>query len=248
MTMVDFSRSSVQNDEIVSFLKREMQMKEVCQKILYQKVIALAAEEKSITVTTEEIQAEADKQRYELRLEKACDTLAWLADQMVTAEEWEEGIYNQLLSKKLAEHLFGKQVEKIFAQNRLNYDQVLLYQIVVPYEKLGREIYYQIEEEEISFYEAAHLYDIDEIRRLNCGYEGKIYRWNITPELAAIVFSAKPGELVGPVQTTLGYHLLMVGEFIEPQLTPEIYQKLINQMFKDWLETELQYLISHEKI
>ena len=246
--MVDFLGVSIALDEIVSILKRNIQLKEVCQKILHQRIIEQAAQERGITVTPEEIQAEADRLRREKHLEKVADTLAWLAEQMITADEWEAGIRDSLLAQKLAESLFAKEVEKFFAQNRLDFEQILLYQIIVPYERVAREIIYQIDEEEISFYEAAHFYDIDEKRRHQCGYEGKLYRWSLKPDIAAVVFSAQPEEVIGPLQTEQGFHILMLLEFIPAELTPERYQEILNRMFKEWLAIELNYMIhNHTK-
>jgi len=238
---LDFFRLSTAPNEIVSFLRKNMQLKEVCQKILYQKIIEQAAQETSLRVTPQEIQAEAEQQTR--HLEQAADTFAWLANQMSTIEDWEAGIRDRLLAQKLSQSLFGKEVEKFFTQNQLDFDQVLLYQIVVPYEKLAQQLFYQILEEEISFYEVAHLYDIDERRRYHCGYEGKLYRWNLKPEIAAVVFGAGVGELVGPITTDQGVHLLTVEEFIPAELTSTRYQDILNRMFMQWLEYEFNYLL-----
>ena len=244
--MANLSRVSVDPNEIISYLKKDIQFKEVCQKILEQKIIDQAAQERGLTVTPEEIQAEADRLRREKRLEKASETLAWLTDQMITPEDWEAGMRDRLLAEKLAEHIFGKDVEKIFAQNRLDFEQILLYQIIVPHESIAQELRYQIEESEISFYEAAHLYDIDEKRRQQCGCEGKLYRWSLKPDIAAFVFSAQPGEVIGPLQTEQGHHLFMLQEFIPAELTSERYKEIINNMFKQWLASELNYMLHNE--
>ncbi|CAD5922268.1 hypothetical protein PA905_17660 [Planktothrix agardhii CCAP 1459/11A] len=241
MVMVQLSKDSLDNEEIIGFLKQNLEFKEVYQKILSKKVIDQVAEERAITVTVEEIQNQANQQRHEKRLEKAADTLAWLADQMITSDDWEAGIRERLLAQKLAESLFSKDVEKYFIQNRLNFEQVSLYQIIVPYERLARELFYQIEEEEISFYHAAHLYDIDPRRREQCGYEGKLYRWGLKADFAAIVFGSNPGEILSPVKTDQGYHLILVEEFIQAELTPERYQEILQKLFKDWLASELNY-------
>lgn len=244
--MNDLSKIVIEPEDIVNFLKSEMSLKEVCQKILFQRVIHRAAQERGITATTEEIEAEADRQRHEKRLEKAADTLAWLTDQLVSPHDWEVGIRDRLLAQKLAQLLFAKQVEKFFIQNRLDFEQVILYQIIVADEKLAQEIYYQIEEGEISFYDAAHLYDIDDTRRNKCGYEGKIYRWSIEPDMAAIVFSTPPKQLVSPFKTQQGYHLFMVEEVLSAELTTQRYEEILNNMFRQWLTTELDYLNSLE--
>jgi parvulin-like peptidyl-prolyl isomerase len=246
MKMSNSYQPDIEPDEITSFLKKDLQLKAIYQKILYQKVINQAAQERGLTVTPEEIQAEANRLRYEKRLEKAADTLAWLASEMISVEDWEAGICDRILAKKLAECLFAKEVEKVFAQNRLNFDQILLYQIVLSDGKLAQELFYQIEDGEISFYEAAHLYDVDERRRQQCGYEGKLFRWNLKPELAAVVFSTKAGEVISPLKTEQGHHLLMVEAFIPAQLTPQRYQDILDRLFKEWLVSELNYML-HSK-
>lgn len=243
--MLSDSKLYVEPDEIVTFLKQTLSLKEIYQRILYKQVISQAAEERGITVTPEEIQAEADRQRREKRLEKAADTLAWLSEQMITPDDWEAGIRHQVLAQKLAKHLFDQEIEKYFAQNKLDFERIVLYQIVVASDKLAQELFYQIEDREISFYEAAHLYDIDKKRRLNCGYEGELYRWSLKPDIAA-VFSGKPGEVLGPFSSDQGCHLLMVEEFIPAELTLERYQEILDSMFQEWLASELNYML-HNK-
>ena len=234
----------IETEEIVSFLKSEMSYKEVRQKILYQRVISQTARERGITVTAEEIEAEANRQRRERGLEKATDTLLWLAEQFITPHDWEVGIQNHLLAQKLAEVLFAQEVENFFVQNRLEFEQVILYQIVVANPKVAQELYYQIEEGEISFYDAAHLHDIETSRRQKCGYEGKIYRWSLHPDIAAVVFSTSQNQLIGPLKSEQGFHLLIVEEFIPAELTTQRYKEILNRMFKHWLATELDHMLN----
>jgi parvulin-like peptidyl-prolyl isomerase len=243
--MVNFLGVSIESLEIIDFLKQEMLLKEICQKIVDRKIIEQAAKEHNISISPEEIQLKADSIRYEKRLEKTADTLAWLEEQMVTAEEWEAGIRKRLLAQKLAEHLFSEEVEPYFAQHRLDFDQFILYQIIVPYRQLAKEIYYQIEEEEISFYEAAHLYDIDERRRYRCGYEGLIGRWSLSPQFAEAIGNAATKQVVGPIafEEEQKYYLLMVEEFIPAELTPQRHQNIVNRLFQQWLERELNSLV-----
>ncbi|AFY32107.1 peptidylprolyl isomerase [Calothrix sp. PCC 7507] len=237
------SRIFIEPEEIVNFLKSEMNLKEVYQNILFKRVIRQVAQERGITVTTEEIEAEANRQRREQHLEKAADTLAWLADQLISPYDWEEGICDRLLSQKLAEALFAEEVEKFFLQNRLAFEQVILYQIVVESEMLAQELYYQIEEGEISFYDAAHRYDIDTHRRHKCGYEGTVYRFALQPNIATVIFSVPPKQLIGPIKTEQGYHLFIVEDLLPAVLTSERHQEIIDNMFKNWLVSEINYML-----
>ena len=246
--MKDASQPLIESSEIIELLRQELQLKPFCQKVLQKKVIDKAAEERGLTVTSDEIQVVGDQLRREKRLEKAADTIAWLADQMISVEDLEAGICDRILSQKLAEHLFAKEVEKNFVQNKLQFDQIIFYQIVVTNLQLAREIFYEIQEGEISFFDAAHLYDIDENRRHLCGCEGKVYRWGLKPDIAVAVFSAKPGEVIRPIETSQGYHLCMVEKFLPAELTPERYQEILHNMFNEWLANEVNHLLYNSKM
>jgi parvulin-like peptidyl-prolyl isomerase len=240
--MSDF-KIVVEAEEIVNFLKQEMSLKETRQNILYQRVIARVAQQRGITVSSLEIEKEATEQRRELRLEKAADTIAWLTDNMMAPHDWEVGIRNRLLAQKLAQDMFGKEVEKFFLQNRAEFEQVILYRLVVKDDKLAQELYYQIEEREVSFYTAAHNYDIDLNRRRLCGYEGQVYRWEIEADIASVVFHTSPQQLIGPLKINESYHLLWVEEHIPADLTHTRYKELLNHMFKQWLSSELSNML-----
>ncbi len=243
--MVQFNSIQIDSAEIGDFLKSTMTLRQVCHQILGQKIIHKTALSRNIVVTIQEIQDESERIRREKKLEKISDTMAWLEANMLTPDEWEISIRNRLLADKLARDLFAHQVEPYFAQNRLDYEEFVIYQILVPYQKLAQEIFYQIEEEEISFYEAAHIYDIDQSRRYRCGYLGKIYRRNFSPDVAAAIFRdpLPIGQVIGPIQTEQGFNLFKIEEYIEAELTPERSQEILLRFFKQWLDNEINYLI-----
>jgi parvulin-like peptidyl-prolyl isomerase len=72
---------------------------------------------------------------------------------------------------------------------------------------------------------------------------GKVYRHDLKPSISSLVFQATPGVVMTPVTTENNYHIFLVEEFIPAQLTDELYQMLLDQMFQDWLARELDYLL-----
>jgi parvulin-like peptidyl-prolyl isomerase len=244
--MLDPHPSAPTLEEIVKFLRQSLQYKQIWQQICYRSIVAKAAQERQVVVNPEEIQQEADQFRRQNRLESAASTMAWLTEQQITPEDWETGIHDRLLSQKLREALFGKEIEKFFTENRLNFDRVSLYRIGFADNKLAQEVFYQVEEAEISFYEAARLYDVDEQRRDRCGYEGLLYRWSLSPEIAAAVFAATAGQVIAPIPTEQGYHLLLVDRFVPAKLTNELREELLSKLFQEWLENELNYLLHNQ--
>ncbi|MEM7772649.1 MAG: peptidylprolyl isomerase [Cyanobacteria bacterium P01_E01_bin.6] len=243
--MVNFSGIDIDTETIVNFLKQEIRLKDLCQEIVFRDIIQQAVQEYELSVDDDEIQEEANRQRYENRLESSSDTYAWLEEELIKAEDWEIGIQKRLQSKKLADFLFKDSIRSYFSQHQVEYERVILYHITVPYELLAQELFYQIEEEEMSFYEAAHLYDVDEKRRLFCGYEGLVHRWDLEPDVSAQVFGANPKEVIGPIQSREGFNLYMVEEFMAAELTEEIAEEINQKLFDEWLLRELNYRI-HE--
>jgi parvulin-like peptidyl-prolyl isomerase len=241
--MLKLADRTITLDEVICYLKKDLQLRTICQNILYQQIIDQTAQAKGVTVTPDEIQQEGDRWRREHRLEKAAETLAWLDQQMLTAEDLAARMRDRGLAQKLTHYLFESSVEATFRQHRVDFEQVLLYQIIVTDQVMAQELYFQIEEREISFVEAAHLYNQAESDRLKCGYAGQVCRWQLKPDIAAAVFSAPANELVGPLKTDQGYHLLWVKELIPAQLTPAIRQELLDGMFQTWLANELDHLL-----
>lgn len=241
--MASLSSLPITPEEVIHFLKQEVSFKEVVYGLLCQKIINKTAIERSISVSPDEVQEEADRQRIQMRLETANSTYAWLGEQLISVEDWENGIYEKLLKQKVAEALFAHEIDKYYAEHRLDFEQVSLYRISVPYHQLSQELFYQIEESEIGFYEAAHLYDIDERRRSQCGYEGRFYRWGLDPDVASVVFAANLKEVIGPIPNQQSYDLLLVEEFIASELTPATRQEILNKLFHEWLDAEVITLL-----
>ncbi len=81
---------------------------------------------------------------------------------------------------------------------------------------------------------------------MQCGYEGRFYRRGLNPEVAAAIFGARLGEIIGPLSSEQGYDLFLVEEFIAAELTPEIRQDIIDRLFQEWLNSELNYLLHNQ--
>jgi parvulin-like peptidyl-prolyl isomerase len=230
---------STQADEVLQFVKKNFQLRDLFHGVLSCKLIEQVATDRGIMVTEPEIRAEIDRWRHQNRFQKAADALAWLQAQKISVQDLEAAMGDRLRRAKLSRTLFEAEAERYFRQNKRGFDQVSLYQIKVADQFLAKELFFQIEEQEISFFEAAHIYNLDPARRKNCGYEGRCYRRILKPEVSAYVFNAQPGTLLSPLATEQGYSLFYIDEFIAAHLTPELHQTLIDALFQNWLNQEL---------
>ncbi|GAB4386724.1 MAG: hypothetical protein Kow00121_53850 [Elainellaceae cyanobacterium] len=203
-------------------------------------MIESIAEESGITLGSEELQQAADAFRLTHNLLRTDDTELWLQKQYLSLDQFEEIVRISALSSKLAHHLFADQVEPFFVAHQLDYTQVVMYEIILDDEDLAMELFYTLQEGEMSFPEVAHQYIHDpELRRCG-GYRGKVRRSDLRPEISAAVFASAPPQLLKPILTSKGVHLILVEEIIEPELDKLLQQKILSHLFLDWLKQQIE--------
>jgi parvulin-like peptidyl-prolyl isomerase len=233
---------NVSSADILRNIKLACQIPQVTEAIAAQKIIAETARELGITVEEEELQAEGDRLRLEKKLVKAKDTWAWLKKHHLSLDEFEEIVHINILSKKLANHLFRDQVERFFYENKFNYIAAVTYEVILDDRDLALELFYALQEDEISFQEIARQYIKDPVLRRSCGYRGILHRKDFRPEIAAAVFAATPPQILKPITTPVGVHLIWLEEIIQPQLDEGLRQKITTELFSGWLKQQVETL------
>ncbi|MFN6569535.1 peptidylprolyl isomerase [Dendronalium sp. ChiSLP03b] len=232
----------VSQDEIIHQIKLSYQIPTIAESIITRKIMINAAQEAGIKAETEELQEAADSLRLMNQLESAEATWAWLQTHRLTLDDFEELVYYTVIYSKLTEHLFADKVEEFFVEHQSDYVQVVMYEVVFDDLDLAMELFYAIQEGEISFTEVAHKYSHDvEIRRCG-GYKGILSRTNLKPEISAAVFAVTPPQLLKPIVTSKGVHLINVEEIVTPQLNQTLRLKIIYNLASQWLKKQLEQM------
>jgi parvulin-like peptidyl-prolyl isomerase len=231
---------TITSENILHQVKLSCKIPSVIEEIITRKIIADAAAEAGIKVETEELQKAADNIRIMGKLKSADDTWAWLQKHGLSLDDFEELIYNNVISGKLAQHLFADKVKPFFVENQLDYAGVVMYEVVLDDEDLAMELFYGIQEGEMSFYEVAHQYIQDTELRRKGGYQGIVRRKELKPEISAAVFAAKPPQVLKPIVTSSGVNLILVEEIIQPELDEKLRYQIISDLFTRWLKQQLE--------
>lgn len=233
---------TVSRDEIFDHIKMSCQIPSAIEAIATHKIIADAAAAAGIKVEPEELQQAADSLRLAHKLLRSEDTWTWLQKHHLTLDEFEELAYTNVIYTKLAEHLFAEQVEPLFFEYQLDYRGAVIYEAVLDDEDLALELFYAIQEGEINFQEVARQYIQDtELRRCR-GYRGIRYRKDLKPEIAAAIFAATPPQILKPIVTSKGAHLIWVEEIIQPQLNEQLRVKILADLFSAWLKQQIEQI------
>ncbi|WP_414622985.1 peptidylprolyl isomerase [Calothrix sp. CCY 0018] len=233
---------SISSEDVIHHLKMSCQIPGVIEGIATRKIIADTASKAGITVEEDELQQEGDRLRFAKKLVKATDTWAWLKAHHLSINDFEELAYKNLLSQKVAHHLFNDEVESFFYQNQLDFIKAATYEVFLDDYDLALELFYAIQEHELTFPEIAREYIPNpELRRAG-GYQGIRHRKDFRPEVASSVFAATPPEIIKPIVSSKGVYLIWVEEIIKPQLNEQLREEIIADLFDAWLKQQIQQM------
>ena len=213
--------------------------------IIRRQVIGTQIKKAGIEPSTAELQQAADQFRLVNQLESAEATNKWLQKNQLSVDDFEEIVTQDLLSNKLAHHLFANQVEQFFYQNLLDYSAATFYEIILEDRDLAMELFYSVQEGDLSFADVAQQYISDPEFSRRGGYVGTVGRKQMRPEISAAIFAAKPPQLIKPIITSVGVHLIQVAEIIEPKLDQRLQQQILTDLFDRWLNEKISEMSPH---
>jgi len=229
--------SPATDDAVVAYLRHSFRFAEIAALAERDALILAVCEQLGITLTDEELQAAGDAFRLEHKLLGASETLAWLGRQRISVEDWSKGIRVSLLTQKLKEHLFGETVDSHYMTNRDDYRRVALSQILVRDLTEALKIAQALQVENASFCALALEHSRGKQSQQNAGFVGVRFLAELLPEIVKAVAEAKESEVVGPIQTKLGYHILRVEKWFAAELS-EVREQVLESLFHNWLQTK----------
>ncbi len=205
-------------------------------------LVSRATNAEGITVSDEELQQAADEHRQGMGLFQVDQTQQWLDDCGVSVEEFEQHLERGVLKTKLREKVAtDERIEQHFQQNRRNYDAARLAHIVVADEGMADELCSQLTEDGGDFAALAKNHSTDEGSKASGGELGLVSRTALSPAVESAVFAPKNGDVVGPIKTDAGYHIIKVHELLFGQLDDEEVPTTIQQeLYAEWLEQQVE--------
>ena len=230
---------TITTEDILHQVKLSYKIPEIIEGIVTRNIIAATAENAGIAIETEELQKAADQFRLINKLQSADETWSWLQKYSLSLDDFEEIVYANLLANKLVQNLFADKVEPYFFEHQLDYAAAIIYEVVLDDKDLAIELFYALTGGEISFYEIAHEYIQDIELRRSGGYRGKLRRQDLKPEISAAVFVAQAPQILQPIVTSKGVHLILVEEIIKPELDDKLRSQIIFNLFDEWLKQQI---------
>ncbi len=201
--------------------------------------LALAgARAAGIAIADEDLQRAADAFREARGLFEAAATMAWLEARGLTVDQFEKLVEEELLLERLKDRVVAGRIESFFAENKVRFDAAELSHILVADEGTARELHAQVVEDGADLAGLARLHSTDRRTGPAGGYLGALRRKQVPAPLEAAVFGAKAGEVVGPLRSEDGWHLVRVHAVRRATLDEDTRATIREVLFREWLDAE----------
>jgi parvulin-like peptidyl-prolyl isomerase len=227
--------SPLTNEEIIAYLRRSHKIAEIAALAEHDAMILALCEQHGITASEEELQAAGDEFRREHKLLGASATLAWFSQHRITVQDWAEGIRVALLEKELKNHLFGASVDGHYLSSRKEYRRIALSQILVDDLTEALKIVSRLQEDKAAFCALALEYSKGKQSKEKGGFAGIHFLSRLMPEVAQAITEANEGDVIGPIQTGLGYHIIKIEKWFPAQLSEDVREEILESLFQAWL-------------
>lgn len=224
------------DSDILAYLRRSHKIAHIAELAEQDALILNFCGKLNVTVSDEEWQAAGDAFRLEHKLLGASETLTWLAQQQISAENWSEGIKIALLTQKLREHLFGDVIDNHYISNRDNYQRVALSQILVTDLSEALQIARLLREENASFCALALEYSKGKQSKESGGFIGIRFLPELIPEIVQAITGVKEGEIIAPIQTRFGYHIIKIEKWFPVEFSEMVRETILELFFQTWLQ------------
>ena len=238
--------------ELVAELKA-MYGSEVLDTLIADKIVALEADALNISVSKEEIDAEfnnyADAYGGKESLVEA------LKQYNMTEEKIREDIRTYLLTVKVMSDyvaLTDEEVAAYFEENKALYstpEQAEVSQILVATVEEANDVLEKLKAGE-DFATLAEQFSIDAESADDGGAMGMIPTGMMSPEFDNAVFNANIGELVGPIETEEGFHIVKVIdkkegqeaklEDVQETVRQELLNTRVDEEYETWLNSKYE--------
>jgi parvulin-like peptidyl-prolyl isomerase len=173
-------------------------------------------------------------------LEESTSFEQWLQQNGMNQKTFQDKVAREIKLHRFIPMLTEPKLPEFFINKKLFLDRIILSRLVVDQRELAEELKCQVLEQEASFAELVQAYSIAGDRSAG-GNLGAVSRGELPDGLRAIIDSAKPGDVVGPLEINGHWHLFQIQQVIPASLSDEtLKQSLRQELFEEWIAEKIK--------
>lgn len=195
----------------------------------------------AVTLTPEETAAAESAFCDRRQLKTPEQQQAWVKQQYGSPELLQAMAVREARIEKFKAETFGDQVDSYFLQRKSRLDRVQYSLIRTREAGLAQELYFRIHDDGQPFTELAQDYS-DGQESQTGGLIGPVELSVPHPNLAQLLSISQPGQLWPPQKIGDWFVIVRLERFFPAQLDDAMRQRLLDELFKQWLQEQLQSL------
>ena len=235
--VLQIGNKTIDSDEIPAILKRQGLWAQFLRSLVIEEAIAETA------CSPEERSRAVEDWRLQNKLASMDAWKAWMETQSMTQEEVEDIILQPLRLEKFKKATWGSKVEGYFMDRRTALDQVVYSLLRTQDQHLARELYYRIEQQEVSFADCARQYSQGPEKQTG-GLLGPVPASQPHPHISKLLTISQPGQLWPPQNLAEWFVIVRLEKFIPAQLDDSMRRRLIDEMYETWLQEQVKQIAS----
>ena len=235
-TILQVGEHRITDEGIFPLLAKYGMLPQLAREIVIEQAIA------DITCTPEEEEAARNRFLQQNQLTTEEQVQAWLSRYGMTTLQMEQLTLRELKLEKFKQVTWGHKLEAYFLQCKSQLDRVVYSLIRTRDQGIAQELYFRIQEEENSFAQLAKDYSQGTEAQTG-GLVGPVELNVPHPQIAKMLMSSKPGQLWPPLPIGEWTVILRLEKFLSAQLDPPTEQRLLNDLFQQWLLSQMQQQI-----
>lgn len=234
-TTIQINNQIITADKIIYLLKNYQMMPQLIREIIIDKAI------EAIAYSDSERESAILSFYQENQIQSQAEIDNWLIKNEMNCEYLESLIIRKLKIEKFKHQQWSSQLKSYFMTRKLTLERADFSLIRVQEERIARELYYRLQEEEQSFAELAAEYSLDSPAENN-GLVNRARLKDIDIRLAKILYGSQPGKLFPPIQLDETWVIVRLEQYFPAKLDEMMREYLLNELFDQWLQKQLQEL------
>lgn len=171
----------------------------------------------------------------------------WLDRQCLDVQQLEEIATRHFKIDKFKWETWGVKLKSYFLQRKEQLDKAVYSLIRTRDRGVAQEIYFRLVDGEQTFAEAASLYS-QGAESLVGGLIGPVELGTMHPIINELISTHSIGQICFPTKLDEWYVVVRLEKLIPARLEPEMYQRLLDELFKTWVQEQATRIGSYRAI
>jgi len=239
--VIKIDQTAIPPENLLSHLKTYQMLPQLLRELVTDRVIA------QIECSREAVETAKSQYLNQNRLTDPKRAQAWLQYYQLNEEELEKIAVRQYKIQQFKQETWGSKVQSYFLQRKRDLDQVVYSLLRTKDSNTATELYFRLQNKEASFEDLAQQYSQGPEAQTR-GLVGPVPVSNPHEKIAKLLAQSEAGQVWPPVRVGEWNIIVRLEKLISAQLDEVTRQKLLNELFNQWLEEQVQKLTAIEPL